>query len=71
MKKLFLILVIPIFCSCSTPKVTQEYEKIELINDLEDLKEFISEDLFNERIDTNVAKSYIHIIDIRLLTLYK
>jgi len=71
MKKLIIILLIPIFCSCAPTRVAQEYEQMELINDLEDLKEFIAEDLFNERIDTSVAQSYIHIIDIRLLTLYK
>tara|TARA_Y100000590_G_scaffold84148_1_gene93965 strand:- start:52109 stop:52327 length:219 start_codon:yes stop_codon:yes gene_type:complete len=71
MKKFILILLIPIFCSCVNTRVAQEYERIELINDLEDLKEFISEDVFNERIDTNLAQSYIEVIDNRLLTLYK
>ena len=71
MKKFIVILLIPIFCSCAPTKVAQEYERIELINDLEDLKEFISEDVFNERIDTNLAQSYIEVIDNRLLTLYK
>ena len=71
MKKFIVILLIPIFCSCAPTKVAQNYERIELINDLEDLKEFISEDVFNERIDTGIAQSYIEVIDIRLLTLYK
>ena len=71
MKKFIVILLIPIFCSCAPTKVAQEYERIELINDLEDLKEFISEDVFNARIDTNLAQSYIEVIDNRLLTLYK
>ena len=71
MKKFIVILLIPIFCSCANTKVAQEYERIELINDLEDLKEFICEDVFNERIDTNLAQSYIEVIDNRLLTLYK
>ena len=71
MKKLMIILLIPIFCSCAPTRVAQEYERMETICDLEDLKEFISEDLFNERIDTNLAQSYIEVIDITLLTLYK
>ena len=71
MKKFIVILLIPIFCSCAPTKVAQEYERIEFINDLEDLKEFICEDVFNERIDTNLAQSYIEVIDSRLLTLYK
>ena len=71
MKKLMIILLIPIFCSCAPTKVAQEYERMETICDLESLKEFISEDIFNERIDTNLAQSYIEVIDITLLTLYK
>tara|TARA_R110002012_G_scaffold299580_1_gene498765 strand:- start:365 stop:583 length:219 start_codon:yes stop_codon:yes gene_type:complete len=71
MKKFIVILLIPIFCSCAPTKVAQEYERIELINDLEDLKEFIAWDVENARIDTNLAQSYIEVIDNRLLTLYK
>ena len=71
MKKNIVMLLIPIFCSCAPTKVAQEYERIELINDLEDLKEFIAWDVENERIDTNLAQGYIEVIDSRLLTLYK
>ena len=71
MKKLIIILLIPIFCSCAPTRVAQEQERMETICDLEDLKEFIAWDVENERIDTNLAQSYIEVIDITLLTLYK
>jgi hypothetical protein len=44
---------------------------MELIISLEDLKSYIAEDLFNERLDSNLAQGYIDVIDSRLLTLYK
>ena len=71
MKKFIVILLIPIFCSCINTKETQDYEQKETIDELLDLKEFIAWDVENERIDTGLAQSYIDVIDIRLLTLYK
>ena len=71
MKKLIIILLIPIFCSCINTKGTQDYEQKETIDELLDLKEFIAWDVENERIDTGLAQSYIYAIDNTLLTLNK
>ena len=36
---------------------------IEALEDIRDTKEFIREDLFNERIDSAAATSYINVLD--------
>jgi hypothetical protein len=42
---------------------TNEFKIIEVLEDIRDTKEFIREDLFNERIDSAAATSYINVLD--------
>lgn len=44
------------------PKQNQ-IEMIQALEDIRDAKEFIREDLFNERIDSAYAISYINVLD--------
>ena len=42
---------------------TKDFKIIEVLEDIRDTKEFIREDLFNERIDSAYAISYINVLD--------
>lgn len=43
---------------------TKELQKMEVLEEIRDTKEFIREDLFNERIDSVYAMSYINALDV-------
>ena len=63
MKKILItILGLPVM-SFTTNQVMNTYLLSEAINDVQDVREWIKEDVYNGRIDQNVAVDYIEVLD--------
>ena len=61
--------IIALMCSCSRQESLTC--KMETINSLEDMKEYMEWDLSEGRIDSSSAESYFLILDESLINLYK
>ena len=70
MKKAILILPLALYLSC-TPVAYHDYDRDVVVDDLLDLKSFVEEDLFNQRIDSTTAETYTFLIDDLLKNIHK
>ena len=63
MKKILITILGLAVMSFTTNQVMNTYLLSEAINDVQDVREWIKEDVYNGRIDQNVAVDYIEVLD--------
>ena len=63
MKKILITTLGLAVMSFTTNQVMNTYLLSEAINDVQDVREWIKEDVYNGRIDQNVAVDYIEVLD--------
>tara|TARA_R100001086_G_C11814403_1_gene252442 strand:+ start:494 stop:730 length:237 start_codon:yes stop_codon:yes gene_type:complete len=63
MKKILITTLGLAAMSFTTNQVMNTYLLSEAINDVQDVREWIKEDVYNGRIDQNVAVDYIEVLD--------
>ena len=63
MKKILITTLGLAVMSFTTNEVMNTYLLSEAINDVQDVREWIKEDVYNGRIDQNVAVDYIEVLD--------
>ena len=63
MKKILITTLGLAVMSFTTNQVMNTYLLSEAINDVQDVREWIKEDVYNGRIDQNVAVDYVEVLD--------
>ena len=64
MKKLIIPIVLLIGVSCSTQKETVIYQDFsEALNNIQDMREWMEEDIYNGRLDESVGSDYLDVLN--------